>query len=133
MSKNIWHRRLGHPLSRVFYLITRRCNVALKNESIEFCQSCQLGKSHFLPFSPSESCATKQFDLIHKDVWGLAVIMSTYGFRYYMLFLDDFSWYIWIYPLRLKSDTNAAFEFFLNITTTSKFYNKIMVVSTKEN
>lgn len=66
--KSTWHRRLGHPSSRVFYLITKRGNVTLKIESIEFCQSCQLGKSHSLPFSLSKSRATTSFDLIHPDV-----------------------------------------------------------------
>lgn len=36
VSKNTWHRCLGHPSSRNFDLITRRCNLTLKNESYNF-------------------------------------------------------------------------------------------------
>lgn len=94
VSKNTWHRRLGHPSSRIFYLITRRCNMTFKNEKLQFCQSCQMGKSHSLPFSLFESRATKPFDLIHTDVWGPTPVMSMDGFHCYVLLLDDFSRYV---------------------------------------
>lgn len=39
-------------------------------------------------------------------------MLSTADFRYYIQFLDDFSRFSWIYPLRQKSDALAAFNHF---------------------
>lgn len=51
-------------------------------------------------------------------MWGLAPMLSSVGFRYYIPFIDDFSRYVWIYPLRLKIDTVAAFEHFVKLIKT---------------
>lgn len=40
------------------------------------------------------------------------------GYRYYIHFLDDFSRFVWVYPLKLKSDASAAFEHFLTFVKT---------------
>lgn len=42
-------------------------------------------------------------------------MLSTEGYRYYVLFLDDYNKFTWIYPLKLKSDTLVAFSHFLNV------------------
>lgn len=94
VTKTTSHRRLGHSSSRIFDLITKGCNISFKSDATEFCHACQLGKSHRLPFSSSESRALKAFELIHTDVWGPAPMLSSAGFRYYVLFLDDFSRYV---------------------------------------
>lgn len=40
--------------------------------------------------------------------------MSQGGYRYYVHFLDDFSRFAWIYPLKSKSDTITAFSHLLS-------------------
>lgn len=42
-------------------------------------------------------------------------MLSTKGFRYYSLFVDDFSRFVWLYPLRQKSDALTTFKHFLNL------------------
>lgn len=52
-------------------------------------------------------------DATQMDVSGSAATESLNGYRYYVHFLDDYSRYVWLYPLKLKSDTLAAFQHFL--------------------
>lgn len=85
--------------------------VFLKMEHLTplFIGSCQLGKSKKLPFSALTTISTKPLQLVCTDVWGPAPIPSISGFRYYVLFVDDFSRYSWLYPLSNKSDVYDVF------------------------
>lgn len=72
VSKNVWHRRLGHPSLKLFESILQKCKLPVKsNEKLMFCDACQFGKSHALPFPTSASQAKSWFELIHTDLWGL--------------------------------------------------------------
>jgi transposase InsO family protein len=48
---------------------------------------------------------TAPFDLVHCDVW-TSPVLSTSGFKYYLVLLDDFSHYCWSFPLRHKSEVH---------------------------
>ena len=39
-------------------------------------------------------------------------MLSTEGFRYYIVCVDAYTRYTWLYPLKLKSDTLAIFKSF---------------------
>jgi hypothetical protein len=58
-------------------------------------------------FDSSQSRALNKFDLIHCDLW-TSPVTSVSGYKYYLVILDDCSYYIWTFPLRLKSDTFAT-------------------------
>uniref|UniRef100_A0A803QBQ7 GAG-pre-integrase domain-containing protein n=1 Tax=Cannabis sativa TaxID=3483 RepID=A0A803QBQ7_CANSA len=63
---DMWHRRLGHPSSRVLKQVLKNVNVNVNpssNENYHFCDACQYGKSHALPFKNSANCASKVLDL----------------------------------------------------------------------
>lgn len=83
------------------------------NENFSFCEACKYGKLHALPFSNSKPHALVPFDLVHTDLWGPALVLSTEGYRYYVHFIDEYSRFVWVYPLKLKSDTYVAFNHFL--------------------
>lgn len=74
------------------------------NKSPSFCEACQLGKSHALPFRKSELHAEHPLDLIHTDLWGLVPIQSLFVYKYYISFLDDFSRYLWSFLPKVKGD-----------------------------
>lgn len=57
LSSNIWHQRLGHPFPKVLRQVLNLCNSSL-NKNLEFCNACQYGKSHVLPFSVSKTKTT---------------------------------------------------------------------------
>lgn len=43
------------------------------------------------------------------DIWEPAPLKSKNGFKFYILFVDDFSRYTWIYPLKGKNKALATF------------------------
>ena len=73
------------------------------------CNSCQLGKRCKLPFNNSKSISTFPLEKVHSDLWGPAPIPSSQNFRYYAIFVDDFTRYTWLYPLKNKSDFLQCF------------------------
>ncbi|GJR22746.1 ribonuclease H-like domain-containing protein [Tanacetum coccineum] len=103
-SSSTWHQRLGHPGDEVLRSLTSHnfmsCN---KAKSTHVCHACQLGKHVKLLFHNSTSIVKHCFDIIHSDLW-ISPIVSSSGFKYYVLFLDHFSHFLWIYPLRSKYD-----------------------------
>lgn len=69
--------------------------------------------------------STKPLELIHSDVWGPAPILSHFGFSYYLIFIDDFSKYTWLFPLKQKSDVLSIFAEF-HIKVEKQFSEKIL-------
>jgi hypothetical protein len=52
-----------------------------------------------MSFNKSESFSSAPFDLVHFDILGLSPILIEGGSRYFVLFVDDYSRYTWIYLL----------------------------------
>jgi hypothetical protein len=105
-SSDRWHRRLGHPGVSSAFNKSISCN-----KSRGLCHACQLGKHTCLPFSPSSSSTSAAFQLVHCDLW-TAPMSSLSGFKYYLIIIDDFTHYMWTFPLRLKSDVHQTFSHF---------------------
>jgi hypothetical protein len=96
---DILYRRLGHPSDKIL-------NSFLKF-SLKECIDCdvyKLAKQIRLHFSLSNSKSEALFDLIHSDVWGPASTISYNGFRYFVIFIDDFSISTWLYLLKSKDE-----------------------------
>ena len=64
---------------------------------------------HRLPFSKSQFVATHPFELVHSDVWDPAPTQSVNGFCYYVLFVDHYTRFTWLYLLKDKSDVFPTF------------------------
>jgi hypothetical protein len=70
---------------------------------------CICGKHHCDLFPQCAShCGTLFLQHIHSDLHQLPVLMST-SFWYWLLFIGDYSCYLWIYLLRKKSETFNVF------------------------
>ena len=82
--------------------------------SPKLCDTCQFAKGHRLPYSHNEHRPSNVLDLIHCDIWGPSPVKSNLGFVYYVLFIDDYSCFTWLYPLKLKSDFYDTFIQFQN-------------------
>ncbi|GJR36827.1 ribonuclease H-like domain-containing protein [Tanacetum coccineum] len=112
VGQQTWHQRLGHPGSEVLRLLVSNnlisCN---KTQSSVLFHACQLGKHVRLPFSLSKTIVKALFDIIHSDLWTSPLTIVS-GIKYYVLFLDHFSHYLWVYPLRHKSDVLSKFIHF---------------------
>jgi histone deacetylase 1/2 len=92
------------------------------------CDSCQKAKSHQLPYPLLDNVSKAPLDLIHSDIWGPAPT-SVGRYSYYVSFIDDYSRYTWLYPLKKKSDSYQVFQNFQNLVE-RKFDRKIISMQT---
>ena len=85
--------------------------VFLKMEHLTplFVAPVNLARARSFPSLHRPPSPPKPLQLVRTDVWGPAPIPSISGFRYYVLFVDDFSRYSWLYPLYNKSDVYDVF------------------------
>jgi hypothetical protein len=63
-----------------------------------------------LLFSSSNSRTTRPFELTCCDLW-TSHILSASGNKYFLVILDDFTYFLWTVPLRQKSEAYAALLF----------------------
>ena len=111
-SINVLHRQLGHPSSKVMKHVLTNCKhlqFSNKTQIPDFCDACQYGKVHKLHFGVTENKTASPLELIHTDLWGPTPITSLNGYRYYISFIDDYSRYTLIYPLKAKSQALSVF------------------------
>jgi hypothetical protein len=74
--------------------------------------SCQFGKQTKLPFNNSDFFSSAPFDLVHSDIWDSAPFSTEGGSRYFVIFVDDYSRFTWIYMLKHCSDLVPIFQTF---------------------
>jgi hypothetical protein len=76
-----------------------------------------LGKQTRLPFASSTHRAEKPFDLVHLDLWTFPIV-NVPDYKYYLVILDDYTHYLWTFPLKHKSDTFTTLSnFFAYVST----------------
>jgi len=121
-NPNLWHQRLGHPLTKVSPLFLK-----VNSCSNEKCLICPLAKQTRLPFSSSSITTTSSFDLIHVDIWGGYKIPSILGARYFLTIVDDHTRCTWIYLRKHKSDTRDLLVNFINMAE-NQFDSKVKMV-----
>jgi hypothetical protein len=113
----MWHRCLGHPDPDALSSLSRSSFIHCISNKHEFCHAYQLGKHTRLPFHSSSHRAEHPFDLIHLDLWTTPVV-SVSGSKYHLVILDDFTYYLLTFPLKLKSDTFTILSnFFAYVST----------------
>lgn len=105
------HRKLGHQSFKVFNCIVSQLGLSLKFVSNVHCPSCVINKGYKLPFCSNSLIATHPLQLLYSDVWGL-VQKSIYNFTYYVIFVEYFTKYVWIYPMKHKSYVAKLFPTF---------------------
>ena len=128
ISFDQWHRRLGHAAFPVVQCVLSSNKLPVdKITRHSVCSDCQLAKCHALPFSKSTYVSKSPLDLIFTDVWGPASVASTTGARYYVSFLDNYSKFLWLFPIKLKSDVERIFLQFQSYVE-KQFGNKIKAV-----
>ncbi|KAL7284900.1 hypothetical protein ACG7TL_002214 [Trametes sanguinea] len=110
-----WHRRFGHAGKEALRHLPKNVKGVdhVDPADDEPCEGCAYGKSHRLPFPPSEKRATEPLELVHTDLDGpmrTAAVGS--GYLYFASFIDDFSGLGIAYYLKRKSDAMKAFDSF---------------------
>ena len=100
-SPTSWHHKLGHPSSSIFKFISQHFSLGTNQFQQFDCNSCQISKSHRLPFHESTLISYYPLEIIFSDVW-TSPILSIDGLRYYCMFVDHFIRYIWLYPMNVN-------------------------------
>ncbi|KAH9779268.1 retrovirus-related pol polyprotein from transposon RE1 [Citrus sinensis] len=67
---------------------------------------------HKLHFPITETKTKNPLELLHTDLWGPSPTPSIQGYKYYVSFVDDFTRFTWIFPLKTKADTFQVFKIF---------------------
>ena len=92
---------------------------------------CQFSKQIVLPFNNNVSHALSSFDLIHSDVWGPSPISTPGGSRYFVIFVDDFSRYTWIYLFKNRFELYQIYCDFTKMIETQ--FSKLIKIFISDN
>ena len=111
-SPDLWHACLGHPSLSCLQLLASQGHLGSFQFQKFDCTSCHFGKQTKLPFNNSDSFSSAPFDLIHSDIWGPAPVPTEEGSRYFVIFVDNFSRYTWIYLLHYRSELMSIYQTF---------------------
>ena len=79
-----------------------------------------------MPFNTRESISTDIFDLIHSDVWGPSPVSSIGESRYFVVFVDDYSRYSWIFLMKHRSELLQVYSNFAKMVET-QFSKRIKI------
>ena len=111
-----WHHRLGYPSTPILKHIVSSFKLALSNScnDIPHCNACNCNKSHKLSFSVSTLTTTTPLEIIFSDVW-TSPIMSVDNYKYYVIFVNHFTKYVWFYPIQRKSQVHDVFVRFKSL------------------
>ena len=105
-NKTLWHMRLGHPNDQALNCLFPNIKSVQNNVNLvtPTCNHCLYGKMHNISFPNSQFKASAPFELVHFDLWGPAPNLYVNGFKYYILFVDHYSRFSWIFLLKSKSE-----------------------------
>jgi hypothetical protein len=109
-TPELWHQRLGHPGTFALKHILHHNNLLVSslNEDTSVCNACRMANSYQLSFPDSYNKTSSPLELVHNDVVGSAIRLSS-GCRYYVSFIDDFNRFSRIYIIKNKSDVHQIF------------------------
>lgn len=125
----LWHKRFGHigfsNLKRVVELDLVEGIDKLEIKKTQFCESCTNGKMMRNNFGTREK-SRRLLEIIHSDVCGPINPTSHDGNNYFVTFIDGFSNFVYVYPIKTKGEVLDCFreysklvqaKFNLNIST----------------
>lgn len=65
-----------------------------------------------MPFPSSSTLYSEPLQLIESDLWGPSPVPSILCFKYYVIFIDAYSRFTWLYLLKTKSEVHECFVHF---------------------
>lgn len=76
------------------------CNLSNALEKIRIYQKTKMGTIHCLPSQSSQIVHKSPYELIYNDLWVPSLMLSNFGFNYYMSFVDANTRFTWFHLLR---------------------------------
>ena len=111
-TSELWHRRLGHPSFRVLSSLPFVDKLGFDSDQAASREICFRAKQTRCVFHNSSNKASSAFSLIHCDVWGPYRTSSSYGAKYFLTIVDDYSRAVWIYLKLEKSEVSELLKQF---------------------
>ena len=113
-EKRLWHRRLGHINEQSMKKLVDKDLVSQPNfdmsGEIGVCEACIGGKQCKNSFTSSQTVTSKPLELVHSDICGKMGQKSLGGAEYFLTFVDDYTHYTWVYPIKTKDQTFDVFK-----------------------
>ena len=105
-SWETWHQHFGHVgYSGIKTLLDNQLIEGLQidmNSPKLGCIACTEAKLSVAPYGPASGRQTEVGELTHMDLWGKYDMALIHGNQYYLLLIDDATWYITIEFLKTK-------------------------------
>ena len=74
-------------------------------------------KLHEAPYGPTTKKFTQPGELTHVDLWGKYDVASIHSNSYYLLIVDDASWYTTVKFLKAKSEATDKIKYYFAYLT----------------
>lgn len=112
----LWHARYGHLNFQALKMLSKQKMVKglpKITQLNQVCDGCMVGKQHRTPFPHNAVFrAEVQLELVHGDLYGPISPSTPGGNKYFILLVDDYSRFMWIFLLKCKSEAFEAFKKF---------------------
>ena len=130
---DVWHKIMGHcNVDDLNKLEAVSQGMKIRGSTLPFnCETCTVAKQTNVRNRTPDVRATYPFELVHTDLAGPIDPIAKDGFKYTIIFTDDFSGCYFTYFLKNKSDAvKATRKFFADIAPYGKvnllsFYSEI--------
>ena len=113
-KKRLWHRRFGHLNEQSMKKLVDRDLVSQLDHNMSgevgVCEACIGGKQCKNSFKLSKTKTSAPLELVHSDLCGKMGQKSLGGAEYFLTFLDDYTHYTWVYPIKTKDQTFEVFK-----------------------
>ena len=110
---DLWHRRLGYISEKTMQeLATAVDGLDLGRKPDRpagetACLPCLAGKMYESFSKATDTRATRPLECIHANISGIKT-KTKRGYKYFLLLVDDYTRYYWIYLLRTKETTEVV-------------------------
>ena len=108
----LYHSRFGHPSFGLLKLWFPSLFCRL-DEATLFCETCQLAKHKRVSFIHVRVRCSFPFYCIHSDLRGPSPITGVQGHSWFVIFIDDYSRFTWVYLLKSRGEVSTAVKKFL--------------------
>jgi hypothetical protein len=117
----LWHRRLAHVgMKNLHKLLKGEHILGLTNVHFEkdrICSACQVGKQVGTHHPHKNIMTTERpLELLHMDLFVSIAYISIGGSKYFLVIVDDYSRFTWVFFLQEKSQTQETLKKFLRWT-----------------
>ncbi|GKE39407.1 putative ribonuclease H-like domain-containing protein, partial [Tanacetum coccineum] len=114
----LWHRRLGHVNFKTINKLVKENLVnglPIKHfENDQTCVACLKGKQHKASCkSKIQNSITQPLLMLHMDLFGLTFVSSLMNKKYWLVVIDDYSRFTWVFFLASKDETSGILKSFI--------------------